>query len=30
MRYRLALQDGTTVEISRAEAEERWRLDRED
>jgi hypothetical protein len=29
MRFRLALADGTTVEISKADAERDWRLDRE-
>ena len=29
MRYRLALQDGTVVEISKADAERDWRLERE-
>ena len=28
-RFRLALQDGTTLEISRGEDGEGWRLDRE-
>jgi hypothetical protein len=28
-RYRLALQDGTVVEISKADAERDWRLERE-
>jgi MFS family permease len=29
MRYRLELRDGTVIEVSRGEADERWRLDRE-
>jgi predicted MFS family arabinose efflux permease len=29
MRYRLAMRDGTVIEVSRGEAESRWRLDRE-
>jgi len=29
MRYRLAMQDGTVIEVSRAEGEGGWRLDRE-
>lgn len=29
MRYRLAMQDGTVIEVSKAEGETAWRLDRE-
>jgi len=29
MRYRLAMQDGTVIEVSKAEGEPGWRLDRE-
>jgi hypothetical protein len=29
MRYRLALRDGTVIEVSRGDGEEGWRLDRE-
>jgi MFS family permease len=29
MRYRLAMRDGTVIEVSRGEAESGWRLDRE-
>jgi hypothetical protein len=28
-RYRLALEDGTTIEISKGDAERDWRLERE-
>jgi hypothetical protein len=29
MRYRLAMRDGTVIEVSRGESESAWRLDRE-
>lgn len=29
VRFRLALEDGTTIEISKAENERDWRLERE-
>jgi hypothetical protein len=29
MRYRLAMADGTVIEVSKGESEPAWRLDRE-